>query len=608
MKSSSICVHLRHLRISLFASPASPQCCDQLLRVRVTLRSKVAEGSPRSLRGRSWARNGWQRFGQPTLPAGPASALPDAALFTLLTVLVWGLLAPLRGFWQDDTLHFSVVFGRRGNLPAALVQSFGTPMRRLYLLPYWLALGTPRPILTLQLLHGVFWVLEALLAGWLVSILLPRRPFMRFAAIALTLTATSDYLTDSLTPLGYHLAIITALLAIGSGLRYASRGGALWLIAAVISLEISVWTVDVAFILMPFVPVLLFLVPVSRRRVVLLLALCAAATLPAMIREWFFLRDPTSYAAAAIQQLPLRQLSARIARLYLENFKPWRWVFSRPLIGVRPPMIIPMPVQALLALCGAAAFLVRAGARPAEQNESDKPLLLVALFALMALVFNGLYASLTMADVHNRTHLVSRIWVSLAIAIGAGWAAGRWPRARFAVLAALAIFVGFGVWGGLERQDLFLSTWRRHQRELSSILDCVPAFRPGTAIVLRSGNTSHYLATEADYLSSAWLRLLYDPSIRAVRLTPKRPGTCRATLAGLECSREVRFGTKPVHLSYDQLIVLDYDEASGRYHLVPSLTGDALGNGAGGAENAYRPERLIEQRARTRWQREMLLE
>jgi hypothetical protein len=539
---------------------------------------------------------------------GKSGALLDAALFTLLTVLVWGLTAPLRGFWQDDTLHFSVVFGRRGDLPAALVQSFGTPMRRLYLIPYWLALGTPRPILTLQLLYGVFWVLEALAAGWLVSLLLPRRPFMRFAAIALTLTATSDYLTDNLTPLGYHFAIVTVLLAIGSGLRYASRGGVLWLAASVISLEISVWTVDVAFILMPFVPLLLFLLPVSRRRVLLLLALCCAATLPAMIREWGFLRDPTSYAASAIAHLPPWQLSLRIIHLYLENFMPWRWVFSRPLIGVRPPTIIPMPVQALLALCGAAAFLFRARARPAEENESDKPLLLAALFGLMALVFNGLYASLTMAEVHNRTHLVSRIWASLAIAAGAGWAAGRWPRARFAVHAALAIFAGFGVWGGLERQDLFLSTWRRHQRELSSIIECVPKFRPGTGIILRSGDTSHYLATEADYLSGAWLRLLYDPSVHAVRLNPKRPGTCRATPAGLECSRELRFGTQPVHLNYDQLIVLDYDEASGRYHLVRSLTGDELGKGADGAENAYRPESLIEQRARTRWQREMLLE
>src|SRR5260221_7679887 len=396
---------------------------------------------------------------------------------------------------------------------------------------------------------------------------------MRFAAIALPLTATSDYLTDNLTSLGYHFAIVTVLLAIGSGLRYASRGGAFWLMASVISLEISVWTVDVAFILMPFVPLLLLVPPVSRRRVLLLLALCVAATLPAMIREWSFLRDPTSYAASAILHLPPWQLSVRIVRLYLENFMPWRWVFSRPLIGVRPPTIIPMPVQALLALCGAAAFLFRARARPAEENESDKPLLLVALFGLMALVFNGLYAGLTMAELHNRTHLVSRIWVSLAIAAGAGWAAGRWPRARFAVHAALAIFIGFGGWGGLERQDVFLSTWRRHQRELSSIIDSVPTFRPGTGIILRSGDTSHYLATEAGYLSSAWLRLLYDRSIDAVRLTPKRPGTCRATPAGLECSREVRFGTQLVRLTYDRLIVLDYDEASGRYHLGRSLTG-----------------------------------
>jgi hypothetical protein len=392
-----------------------------------------------------------------------------------------------------------------------------------------------------------------------------------------------------------------------------------WLTIAAISLTISVWTVDVAFIVMPFVPLLLLLRSASSadraaegRRALLLVGVCAAAALPAMIQEVRFLLDPHGYAASAIVRMPFRQLAGRAVHLYLENFRPWRWVFARPLFGARPMPSIPPPLQALLAAAAASAFFLRVRSRPMDRNESQyewkKALPLVALFAFMALVFNVLYARLTMAEFHNRTHLMSRIWVSLAIAIAAGWARDRWPHARGVTHVALALFVGFGVWGGIERQDLFLGTWRRHQRELSSILDCVPHCRPGTGLVLRSANTSYYLATEADYLSNAWLRLLDDTPVQLVRLSPKRPDTCRSTPSGLECTRETRFAPKPVHLDYARLIVLDYDEAQGRYSLVPSLTNDPLGAGAEGAERAYHPERLIEPRARTDWQRTLLVQ
>ncbi|MBV9496387.1 MAG: hypothetical protein JOZ54_19215 [Acidobacteria bacterium] len=521
-------------------------------------------------------------------------------------MLVLQVTPHLHGFWQDDVLHFSAVFQRRGELPAALVRPFGTPMRLFYLLPYWLAYFTPRPLLALHAIHAFFWIAEALLAGWIARLLAPRRTFVRFAAIALTLTATSDYLTNNLTPLGYHLAIVMLLVATGCGLRFRSSGGWPWLVLAVSSLTFSVWTVDLAFVAMPFLPLLLFLPSESsvdriaeRRRALLLLAVCALATAPAAVREVQFLRDPHDYAAVAIQHLPLPQLAARAAHLCLENFRPWRWVFTRPRFGARPSPVIPMSVQASLALVAALAFFLRARSRPAESRSSMTTLRFAVLFVLMACVFNVLYARLQMADVHNRTHLMSRVWASLAIAFAAGWARDRWPGSRVAIHILLALFIGFGAWGGIERQDLFLGAWRRHQRELASILDAVPRFRPGTQLVLRSGNTSFYMATEADYLANCWLRLFYDEPFRLVRLSPKRPDRCRSTPAGLECTRETRFAPEPVHVDYATMIVLDYDEATGRYTLLPTLQGDPLGAGGEGAEAAYQPRSLIEDDVRS---------
>jgi hypothetical protein len=538
----------------------------------------------------------------------------NALLYAYLTVLAWGLTAPWRGLWQDDTIYLSMMVRRHGNLMKSMFGAIGTPMRRLYGLPTWLASITPRPVLTLQLLYGAFWVGHALAAGWIVSMLLPKRPLIRFATIVLTLTATSDYLTSNLTAIGYNFAILTLLLAIGSGLRFASRGGVAWLISSASLLAISVWTVDVAFTAIPFVPLLLLLLPgVSRRRSIALLVACAAAILPAVIMEWVFLVDPDAYAAKAI--LPFTPpIAVRIATLWLENFTPWRWVFSRQLFGTLPPLLMPRRIMAAFSACAAIAVFACARVQPRdEDNASRRPLLLIALFGFMALVCNAVYARLQLADLHYRTHVMSRVWSSLAIAIAVGYAAARWPRARPAILGALAFFVGFGAWGGLERQDLFLSTWRMHQRELLSIVEIIPAYRDDAGIILRSGITSHYLATEAGYLSEDWLMLLYDrKKMSCLRLTPKRGTGCRSTPSGLDCWRgaEASPGTgqaPAVHFDYDNVIVLDYDEAQNRYSLVQSLTNDPLAAGAGPAAGAYQPERLIERRPMLPTQRRLLL-
>jgi len=48
----------------------------------------------------------------------------------------------------------------------------------------------------------------------------------------------------------------------------------------------------------------------------------------------------------------------------------------------------------------------------------------------MALAANAAYASLQMAEFHYRTHILSRTWASLAVAVLAGWAVQKWPRFR----------------------------------------------------------------------------------------------------------------------------------------------------------------------------------
>jgi hypothetical protein len=560
----------------------------------------------------------------PASPASPASgAAPaiaaDGALYALLTLLVWGLTAPLRGLWQDDTALLGVAMTRRGQGWAGVFAPTGAPLRRLYELPFLLAQATPHPVHALQLLYGALWVGDALAAGWIAGLLVPRRPLTRLLVVALTLTATSDYLTDNLTATGYLFAALMLLLAVGSGLRFLQGGGAGWLLAAAAALAASLWTIDVAIPALVFLPLLVAWQAGVRprpRSMALLLAWVAVAA-PVVVLEWRFLHDPKSYAAVAVQPIPAGELAGRAMTLWSENFMPWQWAFARQTWYPRPPVVIPAAGMALAAALAVAALALRLRRMPPEPPPAPaaRVLGLAALLALMALAANAAYANLQLSDIRYRTHLLSRVWVSLALGILAGWAAARWPRARLGVLAVPALFVGLGTWGGLERQDLFLSTWRLHRRELLSIATSAPGLRPGTRVILRSGDRPPtYLATQVEYLSISWLRLLYDePHIHGLRLGPQLGTGCRPGPQGLDCWHAGQADCfaartcKPDHYDYDRTILMDYDPPAGVYRLRTSLAGDPLAEGAAAAAAAYRPEERILRRPLSTAQRRLLL-
>lgn len=543
----------------------------------------------------------------------------DGALYFVLLFLVWGVTVPMRGLWQDDTLLLRLARTFQGHGFMAALSPVTSPLRRFHCLPFTLALATPQPIWTLHLIFGMVWLGQALAAGWIAQLLLPGRSLTSFLAIGLTLTATSDYLTDSLVALGYDIAALLFLLALAGGLRYLDGASVRWIAVACVAAAASIWTVDLAFPALPFVPLLLLWrggIAAWRRSFLLLLAL-GLTLAPAAWAEWQFLHDPSSYAAVALQPLSLAERLHRTASLAGENLAPWRWALARPVWYGRPPAVIPLWLIAPLSGLAALWFFVRARRQPEAQSSAraGRTLVLVGLFATMAMVANAAYAGLQMQQLHYRTHIVSRTWTSLAIAVLVGWMAQRWPRFRSGFLLVPVVFVGFGVWGGLERQDLWVSTWRLHQKELRSILASVPALAPGTSIILRSGATpNQYLATEADYLAESWLILLYDdPAIHALRVTPQRGTGCRATPRGLDCWHEQQascFAARTCaadRFRYGRVVILDFDDRTGTWHLVASPQGDPLLGGSEAALSRYRPADRIVQRPLTPRQRALLL-
>jgi hypothetical protein len=548
------------------------------------------------------------------------SALRDGLCYAALTILVWGPNALQRGLWQDDVQALGEAFRRsfRSDYFRALFPPDASPLRRMTLLPSVIANATPQPIWALQILCGAVWLAHGLLAGWIVGLLLPGRRWTVFVVVCLTLTATSDLTTGSMVTLANNVAALLVLAAVGCALTWLVHGGIVALVASLILLAGSLLTMDVALPAVPFLALLFVgfggwhLIP----RVSGLLAAWGIVLVPVAIVEFSFLYDPTSYAAMALVA-PSKDVIVRTIVLWLDNFAPWRWPFARPEWYARPSAVIPTVWMAAGALLAASLFLIRARTKSDDAGSEDGPrsVQFAVLFATMALASNAVYALVWFSEFHYRTHILSRVWASMAIGILAGWAGMRRPGLRWAASAIVTAFVFFGTWGGIERQDFFLASWREHQRELASILNAAPSFRPGTAVILRSTATSgRYLATEADYLTKHWLRLLYnDPTLRAMRLNPERGSGCKPTAGGIDCWLEGEawcFANKtcePTRFPFEDLVVMDYDSSSGTWHLVPSLDDDPLGRSYDGEAERYRPENRIVPQPRTLRQRRLLL-
>ncbi len=525
----------------------------------------------------------------------------------------------MRGLWQDDTLLLRLARVHQGHGFMAALYPSGSPLRRLYTLPYRLALATPQVIWTLHLIHGAIWFGQALASGWIAWLLLPGRRLIRFLAICLTLTATSDYLTGNLTALGYNFGALLLLLALGCSLRFVTGGNAGWIVIACAAAAASIWTIDVAIPALPFIPLLLLWRGglASWRRILGVLSAVGLALAPAVPVEWQFLHDPSGYAAVAQQSMSLMVRLHRAAMLWGDNFAPWRWVYARPSWYPRPPREIPLWIMTLAAGVASAWFALRAHkTRDADRERASRTLPLAGIFVAMAFAANFAYAGLQMAEIHYRTHILSRVWASLAVAVLIGWAMQQWPRLRGGVLVVPILFVGFGVWGGLERQDLWVSTWRLHKKELLSIVTTAPAFEPQTGIILRSGPTPDlYLATEANYLAQSWMILLYDdPDIHAMRVAPDRGTDCRATPEGLACWDEGQADCFAAgtcagdRFPYDTLVILDFDNRKGTWNLLADPRGDRLLGSDPAALAGYRPVHRILKRPLTPRQRALLLE
>jgi hypothetical protein len=517
-------------------------------------------------------------------------------VYAALTVLVWGSHALERTLWQDDVqLLFRAFSEPGGPVSGAFIHSANTVTRTLLAVPAALALLSGAPREALQVFYGGVWLATAWLAHVLASRLFGGR-LAPLLAGSLTAGATSDFLTNSLVALPALWALALSFAAIVAALRWLDGAPVTWLILACGLVQVSLFTCEYAVPAVALAPGLFWLARdrrVDRRFVVGTLVWWGTAV-PNFILLALFLSDSAGYAVTVLQARTAGDLARGASRLFLYNFTPWTWAFARPQWFPPAAPVLSNGLRGGFAAAGAAAFLAVAWHRlrgPHESRGRGSAVALSLACLSLALAANLPFAAVQLSEVFVRTHLHSRVWAALGLA-GLGqevWArSGSSPR-RFWPVAAAAVFVALGVWGGVERQDYFLGYSNRHRQELTSILRQAPALAPEAALVLKAPPHARMLAAEAPYLARAWMTLLYqDPSVecRVFLWSPGVGATCEAEAFGLVCwsevsprcvppdtPREQRFIYARRHVPYARALTLTYEEASNTW--VPTSASSA---------------------------------
>lgn len=526
----------------------------------------------------------------------------------VLAVCTTGWLARERGLYQDDAQVLYEMHRLDGDLLRQATEPLASPTRRLQGLPYALALRTADPLLAVQLWTEVLPFLVALTAFVLAHQAAHLPLAWAFLAAALTMTASSDWLTASPVAIGYHMAIL--LHACGAiGLTLWSRHGARWALAfGLVTGTASLWTIDAATTIYPLTPLLAFLAATDtdgRRRARTAGVWWLVLSVPYYVLFVSFVLDDTGYAGVALLDRPWWHRLARLTLLVLNNVTPWRWATARgEWFGPSPlPPLAPTLVAMTLGLA-ATAWAFRGLARTATEANTPPRLRFAWLFAVFTVLANATYMSVQGAFLYFRTNLHARLWASLALTVALAALSRRSPRHAWAAAGIAASFLAGGIAGGVERQVYFRDAWQRHYPEVRSLAALVPA-APAELVLVRTGTPPAYVATQVPYLARFWAGLLSGDTsarCRVTLITPQRDNTCTPRADGLACERLVTrtntacgagagFGVIP----YDRLVVGTFDPASGEYHLARSLPPELTPDGETGsaARAAYAPLGLV---------------
>ncbi len=363
---------------------------------------------------------------------------------------------------------------------------------------------------------------------------------------------------------------------------YLGGGRPAWLLGCAALLTWAVWTADGPLASVILTPVLLWIArrPDQPRRTLLLTIGCWLLVIaPYLIVLSSFIIDPGSYAASALVPMTMGERAARAIDLFATNFEPWRWAFAQPVwFPSANAEVIPKCGVWLATTLGTVVFALglRRPLAAAGVTRPARLALLCSALLVVAAASNVAFVPVQLSHIHFRTQTISRVWVSIFLAIVGSALCRRGAVARGLAIVMWCAFVALGVWGGVERQRLFAAYWAEHRVEVGSIVRQVPRLGANDFLVLRAKVSPMMRATEADYLARSWATLLYeDPGVaaRVVLISDERRTGCVEEGNFLRCwaeGQEACFkagSCKGKTIPLDHALVMDFDERLHSYVL-----------------------------------------
>lgn len=512
-------------------------------------------------------------------------------VYFAISVIVWGPSGLTRGFFQDDAL----LLGHSIYLSEPLRQLFTPspiPTRLLVHVPFTLALWSGYPLAAAQILYLLIWFGMGLVAYLIAKTLVPTERLLPFVSGILVLTATPDYLTNSMVALHYNASVFCFFIAFYLILRFIQGGSIKFLMGSLIFLNGSIWTTDAAFAAIFLLPVLLWGINgfrLNHRLVFACIAWLVASSTYLFMFAQNYINSP-GYLENALIPMTLNERIVRLTELVANNFTPWVWAFFRR--NWFPPETSVIPTTTYVALSVLATLIYLAGVyfvtrkQHTETHENESQVLSVRIiwctftFLVITVCSNAIFTSVQFSEFFYRTHLMSRVWAALFIAFLLHELSSR-IRMRSLTYLITAAFVFLGTYAAVDRQDYFMGYWKKHKQELISILSTIPELSKNSTLLLRVTEYEGYIATDVGYLAQSWLTIMHnDPSMfkRVILWSDKRGEDCRAEENGLFCWNNNYCDGKDINncngklLPYSMIVVMKYFAEKNEYQLVSDLS------------------------------------
>ena len=189
-----------------------------------------------------------------------------------------------------------------------------------------------------------------------------------------------------------------------------------------------------------------------------------------------------------------------------------------------------------------------------------------------------------------RSHFVSRGWASVGLAITLSRLALS-RRFRGGAATIFAVFIFFGVWGGVERQSYLLGYSINERRELSSLLEAVPAFAPSTRLLVIQPPGSPLMAVNNPNVvpflygnAGLWNSVILAPN------SPLEASTVDGDASGRIVIATLSKGTAVVDPS--ACIMVFYSKSQRRFVRLDESPAGLL-RGSDSFVNTYRPGRFL---------------